>query len=504
MVKKKIFDYLVLGSGLGGLSIAALLAKSGKSVCLIEGYKGPGGYASNLQLGPYSFTHGPKYLFGCFQKGPVIKFLKKVGLDKKIKFNPLDKKCFDHISLPTGKIKVPLGADNYKEDLIEHFPSHKEGLEEYFEILKTIFNEADIFDHIPETMDFVLHPIKHRHIWLYKKKKLQELFKELKFPMELRAILAGQAGNIAMCPEDAPVLAHAGMIMLYERSAHHPKRGIKHLTSQITNVIAKKSNCKIIYNNWVEEICLNKSQSSVKTSKGKKIFGKTIISNIDPHETIKLIKDRKFPAFEKSLRYKYSDSLFQVFLGLKNIDLKKYGFGRWNTWHHEYLDLSKEYKNIIKNNNFKHPWLFITTPSLFTDKEKIAPKNGACMEILTFVNYKYFKKIFDTDRKKYNKIKKDITKTFIDIVEKNYLPDIRKHIDVMEVWTPIDIVKNFRIVEGNVYGSRLDTVNVSINKIDQNTPAKNLFFVGATSSMPGVMGVIEGSLSLYEDLIHEK
>ena len=45
------FDAVVIGSGLGGLTAGALLAKAGYSVCLLERNTGLGGAASCYRVG---------------------------------------------------------------------------------------------------------------------------------------------------------------------------------------------------------------------------------------------------------------------------------------------------------------------------------------------------------------------------------------------------------------------------------------------------------------------
>ena len=49
------YDAIVVGSGLGGLTAASLLARSGRRVLVAERHDRPGGYAHAFRRGPFLF-----------------------------------------------------------------------------------------------------------------------------------------------------------------------------------------------------------------------------------------------------------------------------------------------------------------------------------------------------------------------------------------------------------------------------------------------------------------
>ena len=61
---KREFDVVVIGSGIGGLSAAALLAHNGKSVCVCEAHDAPGGAAHEWCVNGFHFESGPSLYAG--------------------------------------------------------------------------------------------------------------------------------------------------------------------------------------------------------------------------------------------------------------------------------------------------------------------------------------------------------------------------------------------------------------------------------------------------------
>ncbi|PTL84850.1 NAD(P)/FAD-dependent oxidoreductase [Vitiosangium sp. GDMCC 1.1324] len=74
---KKTTDVAVVGGGLGGLAVAALLARGGRRVTLFEKSKQLGGRAHTTEVEGYHFNLGPHALY---QGGPAVRVLGRLGV----------------------------------------------------------------------------------------------------------------------------------------------------------------------------------------------------------------------------------------------------------------------------------------------------------------------------------------------------------------------------------------------------------------------------------------
>ena len=59
------FDDLIIGSGMAGLALGALLASAGRRVAVLEAHDEPGGYAHTFRMKDYRFFAQVHYVFNC-------------------------------------------------------------------------------------------------------------------------------------------------------------------------------------------------------------------------------------------------------------------------------------------------------------------------------------------------------------------------------------------------------------------------------------------------------
>ena len=70
-------DIVIIGAGMAGLTVAALLAADGRKVLVVEAHDTPGGYAHTFAMGDYRFCAQVHYIFGCGEGETVHEVLRR-------------------------------------------------------------------------------------------------------------------------------------------------------------------------------------------------------------------------------------------------------------------------------------------------------------------------------------------------------------------------------------------------------------------------------------------
>jgi prolycopene isomerase len=84
------YDAIIIGSGLGGLSCGAFLAKNGKTVLVLEKHAIPGGYATSFRRGDYNFNSTLHMLEGIGKGQFWHNFFDLCGVGDQVTFDKLN------------------------------------------------------------------------------------------------------------------------------------------------------------------------------------------------------------------------------------------------------------------------------------------------------------------------------------------------------------------------------------------------------------------------------
>jgi len=126
------------------------------------------------------------------------------------------------------------------------------------------------------------------------------------------------------------------------------------------------------------------------------------------------------------------------------------------------------------------------------------------LELASYTEYQPFKDAQDKSYVDYMKLKLKTAEKMIDIVEKKYVPDIRKHIVVKTIGTSTTNEDFVLAPQGNAYGSDMIPSQVSKNRLKAKTPFPNFWWCNATSGWAGMYGTVSTGVGLYMDLTGDR
>jgi len=149
---KKEYDVVVVGSGLGSLSTACLLAKSGLEVCVLEQHDRAGGCSHVFKEHGWEWDVGLHYVGRIGNPSQNNRIISDMMTDGKLEWNPVQE-VYDTAVICDKQYPMRHGFDKAKQGIIDKFPNEKEAIEKFFSMVVQCLQESkDCFDHLVPPM----------------------------------------------------------------------------------------------------------------------------------------------------------------------------------------------------------------------------------------------------------------------------------------------------------------------------------------------------------------
>ena len=129
------YDVVVVGSGLGGLICARQLARSGRSVAVLERQHQAGGCLQSYRRGELEFDTGLHYVGGLAEGQSLHDAFETLGL-LRLPWHRLDAEGFDQITIGRQTYPLAEGFKRFADTLSSYFPQESRALHQFTRLMR--------------------------------------------------------------------------------------------------------------------------------------------------------------------------------------------------------------------------------------------------------------------------------------------------------------------------------------------------------------------------------
>jgi len=139
------WDAIVIGSGIGGMSVAASLAKlAGKRVLVLERHYTAGGFTHTFRRPGYEWDVGIHYIGDVTHPKAMGRRMFDFLTGGELEWADMGR-VYDRIILGDNAYDLVKGYDDFRAQLHEYFPADKDAIDQYLQKVVSTVKKAQMF-----------------------------------------------------------------------------------------------------------------------------------------------------------------------------------------------------------------------------------------------------------------------------------------------------------------------------------------------------------------------
>ncbi|XP_030830557.1 all-trans-retinol 13,14-reductase-like [Strongylocentrotus purpuratus] len=518
----KDLDAIVVGSGIGGLAIAAILAKVGKKVLVLEQHDQAGGCCHTFVEKGYEFDVGIHYI-GEMAQSTITRLYIDQLTEGQLLWDPIDKN-FDTVVIGEGENKklFPMQSGSkqwFRESLMKMFPEEEAAIEKFIYYMK------EQRKHMQTAFLFKILPMRICQLLIstgmasamtkyfkYSQISLQRFLDGVTENNDLKAVLSYCFGDYGTLPEDASLMMHTLLMNHYVYGGFYPRGGASEIAYHIVPVI-EKAGGRVLVRAPVSEILIDRDGAAcgvrvARTTGDVDIHAPLIISDAGLVNTYQKLLPleivKKHDLMDKFKGTRTALAGFSVFVGLKgstkdlNLPARQY----WSFINNDLNGITKAYANLSAEEAAKSkvPLLFISFPSAKDSTwDERYPGKSACT-LVTLANWEWFEEWEKTRMHhrgdEYDAIKKGIADKMWERVLELF-PQLEDKVDYFEAGSPLSNRYYLGAPAGEMYGLDHNKERFTAEtwtNLRPETPIPNLYLTGQDIMTCGFAGALYAGL----------
>jgi all-trans-retinol 13,14-reductase len=491
------YDALVIGSGMSGLTAAALLSDLGRRVCVLEQHYTAGGYTHSYERQGYEWDVGVHYI-GDVGAAARTRRLFDYLTGGRLRWAPMDAE-YDRFYVGEKVFNTRAGKAEFRDNLVRQFPAEERAIDRYMALLSEVGNALSAFG-----LAKVMKPWQRKIAAPYLKWKTPgfmfrntyEVLSELTDDQDLIAVLCGQWGDMGLPPRQSVFMVHAMIARHYLYGGFYPVGGSWRIAEHIIPKIQAAGGEVFTYAN-VERILVDGDRvSGVRMTDGHAIESPAVISSAGVDNTFGRLLPAELVAskgYERAMHnVRPSLGHLCLYIGLK-ATAEELGLPKTNFWIYPHNDYDRAVADFLADPAAPLPVVYISFPSA-KDPEYLDRHPGtATIEIVAPAPYAWFERWQGTTWGKrgedYESLKAELSERLLrHLFEK--LPQLEGRIDYHELSTPLSTEWFAAYRRGELYGLDHTPERLRQDWLTPRTRIPGLWLTGQDILTCGVTGAM--------------
>jgi all-trans-retinol 13,14-reductase len=277
------YDAIVIGSGLGGLVSALLLAERDRKVLLLERHYVLGGFTHVFKRKGWEWDVGVHYVGEVHRTHSVMRRLFDHVTGGELQWAQMGE-VYDRIVFGETEYPFRAGIDNLKEDLKSWFPTRDDAraidayVDEVFAAVKasrTFFVEKVL----GSVASFAAGGLMRRKFLSWSRRTTWDVLRSLTSNEKLIGVLTGQYGDYGLPPKQSSFAMHASLVKHYFAGGCYPVGGSARIADTIVpRIEAAGGTCLV--NAEVDHLLVRGGAViGVKMADGRELLADLVVSN---------------------------------------------------------------------------------------------------------------------------------------------------------------------------------------------------------------------------------
>ncbi|HVN81927.1 MAG TPA: NAD(P)/FAD-dependent oxidoreductase [Terriglobia bacterium] len=498
------WDAIVIGSGIGGLATATLLARYGrKRVLVLERHYVAGGFTHAFHRPGYAWDVGVHYIGQVQSASSPLRAAFDNLTDGRLQWSPMPD-VYDRVRIGDREYLFVSGRERFRQQLKSYFPSEADAIDNYLRSVQScIRSRTSYFTEkaLPGPVAFLAGPLLRVPFLRWARRTTAEELAAITTNGDLKAVLTAQWGDYGLPPSESSFAAHATIADHYFEGASYPVGGAPSIAASFAPTI-ESAGGHIALCAEVSQILLDRNQRAcgVRMQDGREIRAGVVISDAGAWNTFSSLLPPEAPGASSALkelrRLPPSKAHLCLYVGARG-GAAELGLTGTNLWVHPTPDHDANLSRFERDPCAPFPMLFVSSPSAKDpDFERRYPGHST-LEVITPVPYAWFKDWGDTRWKHrgqdYDEFKENLADRLRQSLEQ-HVPAVQGKIEIAELSTPLSTRHFMNYQRGEIYGVSASPERYRLRCLTPRTAIRNLYLTGQDVCMLGVAGALMGGV----------